>query len=175
MKVFREMYIALFIMVIFAMPMILLQGCGSKHEAAPSGSEIIVNPDKVDLANIAFYGDVIQNYVVTLQYADGTPIPDTDLFISGSFADPVISSTGPFVIPRYQFWLYPNANANPINVRVNSGFTAKTDESGNYNFSVQIYSSVTVSGVLVGNAFGDVIFITSGDAVGTTELNVTAN
>jgi hypothetical protein len=158
--------------------MSMMQGCGKDDfEQAPSGATIAVNPPSLDASNIYLVGDLVANYVVTLSYKDGTPIPNGLLFISGGFANPVSSSTGTLLVPRYQFWGYPNANLNPGNIPVNNGFTAVTNDFGTYSFSVQIYSSVSYTdpAIIWPNAFTDVINVTSGSAFGQTKLNITAN
>ena len=161
-------------LALIVLTLAVFQGCGSKHDTAPSGSSITITPSDLSLSNIYLYGDVKQDYVVTLKYSDGTPIPDTALTVKGSYASPVTSTTGSYKVPRYQFWHYSNANANADNVAENSGFTAITDKSGNYTFSIQIYSTVTLTtnGTPVNNAFTDNITVTSGAASGSTKVTV---
>src|SRR5208337_346808 len=126
---------AIFLLTAVTTVVILFQGCGSKNSDAPDGSTITINPSSLTLTNPFLYGDVIQDYTVTVRYADGTPIPDVALSISGSFAFPVVSSSGPIIAPRYEFWNTPGGNANTNGgSRVNNGFNAETDSSGTYKF-----------------------------------------
>jgi hypothetical protein len=155
--------------------MSIIQGCGKDDfEQAPSGATIEINPPSADYSNINLVGDVVVDYVVTLKYSDGTPIPNTLLRISGGFANPVTSSTGT-ATPLYQFWGYPGGQLIPGNIPVPSGYTAVTDNFGTYSFSVQIYSMVSYTdpAILWPNAFTDAINVTSGSAFATTKLNVT--
>jgi hypothetical protein len=173
MKPYIKMKTLMF-MSLLLLPVIIFQGCGSKGDPAPSGAKLVINPPTVSLTNINAYGDVPVNYVVTLLDSTGSPIPDTAVVVTGSFANPVTSSTGTISAPRYQFWGYPNANANPSNIPVNSGFTAVTDKFGNYAFSIQIYSEINIGGTLFPNVFTDSINVSSGGAFVQSTLAVTA-
>lgn len=172
--IWLKKHTALFILTLFLLPLVMLQGCGNKHDTAPSGSTITINPQDMSVSGLETYGDMTVNYTATLTYSDGTPIPDTALTIDGGFAAPVTSTTGTYKTPFYQFWHYENANANADNVAENKGYTAITDKSGSYKFSIQIYSmvSLTANGPLSKNAFSDKISVTSGAAVGSTKITV---
>src|SRR5208337_2064737 len=129
---------AIFLLTAVTTVVILFQGCGSKNSDAPDGSTITINPSSLTLTNPFLYGDVIQDYTVTARYADGTPIPDVALSISGSFAFPVITSTGgAFNSPCYEFWNAPGGSAGGGS-RVDNGFVAETDSSGTFKFSIVI-------------------------------------
>jgi|GEM_PF-6996241 len=172
MNINRRTYAITFLVILGAF-LLLIQGCGSKNSAAPDGSTITINPASISATNIYLYGDVIQDYSVVVKYSDGTPIPYAGVTVAGSFAVPVASSAGPNAAARYQFYALPGANANPSNVPENNGFVGETDKNGVYQFSIQIYSEVTLTGVLVPNAFTDTILVTSGTAQANTTLNIT--
>jgi hypothetical protein len=165
---------AIFLLAAVATMIILFQGCGSKNSDAPDGSTITINPSSLTLKNPFLFGDVIQDYTVIARYADGTPIPDVALSISGAFGFPVVTSTGGgFNSPCYEFWSAPGGSAGG-GTRVNNGFTAETDSSGTYKFSIVIYSEVTGTGGVFGpNAFTDTIQVLSGTAIGQTTITVT--
>ena len=152
--------------------MVIFQGCGSKGDPAPSGAKIVINPNTVSFINPFLVGDVTQDYVVTLQDSTGLPIPDTAVVITGSFANPVTSSTGTINAPRYQFWGYPGGSGAAGNIPVGSGFKAVTDKFGNYAFSIQIFAIVNVGGTLTPNAFTDNINVSSGGAFAQSTLDV---
>jgi len=163
---------ALALLAAAATMVFLFQGCGSKNSDAPDGSTISINPTSLTLTNPFLAGNVIQDYTVIARYADGLPIPDVALSISGSFAVPLTSS-GPIVSPRYQFYNAPGGDQGGGQA-VNNGFIAETDSSGTYKFSIVIFSEVTsTGGLLVPNAFTDTINVMSGTAIGQTSISVT--
>jgi hypothetical protein len=165
---------AIILLAAVASMVILFHGCGSKNSDAPDGSSITISPSSLTLANINLFGDVIQDYTVTARYADGTPIPDVALSISGSFAFPVITSSGGLSSPFYQFWNAPGGSAGGGQL-VNNGFVAETDDSGIFKFSIVIFSEVTgTGGALVPSAFTDTINVMSGPALGQTTIAVTS-
>ncbi len=148
-----------------------MQGCGNKGENAPDGSTITINPSTLNLTNLYLYGDAIQDYQVIVKYSDGTPVPYADVLIAGTYAYPVVSSEVDSA-PSYAFYEYPGANGNPSNVLENNGFVGETDANGVYQFSIEIFSmvSLTSGGPLTPNVFTDTILVSSGTAQASTTL-----
>ena len=99
-----------------------LWGCGQAGSfTAPSGSTITVNPSSISETISA---DTTHNLTVTVLDVDGKPLNGAEVFITGPFA-------APRTVARYQFYRDIGAVS-----AVNSGFTGKTDEFGNYYFSI---------------------------------------
>ncbi len=134
----------------------LVQGCGSENSSsnctAPAGSKITINPSSQTIHPTAATG---LNWTVTVAYPDGSLMPKACIGISGNFAVP--NST-----QAYQFQFFPK-DVVP-NLPVNSGFSAQTDDFGQYTFSTLISAgSVT---------FTDTITVQSGANIGTATLTV---
>jgi len=166
MNINRRTYAIIFLATLAAV-LLLIDGCGSKNSAAPNGATITINPSTLSLTNPYEYGDVTEFYSAVVKYSDGTPIPYTGVIVTGSFAVPVVS-TELFTSPRYQFY-------NSANMPVNNGFEGETDKNGVFQFSILIYSEVTLTagGPLFPNIFTDNILVTSGTAQAGTTINVT--
>jgi hypothetical protein len=104
--------------------------------------------------------DVLLDWSVTVAYADGKPMPDACIRITGAFA---VTTALPTNYALYQFLYYPSW-VSP-NVPVDSGFTAKTDAAGQYTFSTFI-SAGTLT-------FYDAIYVVSGTNMGTAKIEIT--
>ena len=155
--------------------LLVFQGCGHKtQETVPADATIEINPSSVSYSNAFLVGDIIQNYEVVVRDKEANPIPKVGLSLSGSFAFPVSNTTGLFTSPRYQFYYYKNGYNNPDNVKVDSGYTAQTNNNGVYEFSVVIFSQITLTagGPSTTNAFNDVIYISSGAVQNSAKLSV---
>ncbi|MEK6725301.1 MAG: hypothetical protein AABY54_01940 [Deltaproteobacteria bacterium] len=122
-----------------------LWGCSSGSFTAPSGSTMTVNPSSISESISA---DTTHNFTVTVSDADGKPLNGAEVFITGAFA-------APRTVARYQFYRDVGAVTS-----VNSGFSGKTDEFGNYYFSIVV--PATVGGAA--NVFTDTIDVRSGAA-----------
>jgi len=145
------------ILVVLMPLFILFGGCGSK-ETVPDGSTITINPGSAALQNIS--GNTPVNYKVVVKYADGTPIPNATIHITGAFAEPAVAA-------NYQFFFYPDGSQRVGgNTEKDSGFDAQTDDFGVYDFSIEAFGP--------GATFSDTIYVTSGTAVGTATIALTA-
>lgn len=134
--------------------LLLLWGCSKVDSfTAPSGSTITVNPSSITETISA---DTTHNLTVTILDANGKPLNGAEVFITGPFAVPR-------TVARYQFYRDIGA-VNPVN----SGFTGKTDEFGNYSFSIVV--PATVGGAA--NIFTDSINVRSGSAFTTISLTL---
>ena len=123
-----------------------LWGCSKVDSfTAPSGSTITVNPTSISETISA---DTTHNFTVTVFDVNGKPINGAEVFITGAFA-------APRTVVRYQFYRDVGAVTS-----VNSGFSGKTDEFGNYYFSIVV--PATVGGAA--NVFTDTIDVRSGAA-----------
>ena len=162
---------------LFLSTLIVVHGCGHSQGNVPDGSTVTINPSIVNLTNSYVVGDVIQNFEVVVKDFNLNPVPNATLTISGGFANPVSNTTGPDVSPRYQFYYYINGYNAP-NVLENNGYTAQTNDSGVYEFSIVVYSSVTLTsgGPPIPNDFNDTIYVAAGTAVpAQATLNVTVS
>lgn len=128
--------------------------CG-KNITAPDGSTITINPTTITFKNIT--SDTIADFVVTVRYPDGEPMPYAKVRISGAFAVPN-------AVSAYQFYYKAGGTQTVGNPAVDSPFEAQTDEFGTYHFSVVLFGNLV---------FNDTIYVTSGSASGTTKLEST--
>lgn len=131
-------------------------GCGNDEDiencTAPAGSKITVTePGTLTLAD-----DATVDITAVVTYPDGTVMPNACLTISGTFAYPRNAAGTTW---HYQFYYYPRGSENPNNLAVDNGFTAQTDDFGQYTFSA------TIS--FVAGAFDDTIIVRSGANVGS--------
>jgi hypothetical protein len=153
--------VSLVFFLVLLLPVILLEDCG-KNNGAPDGATITINGPTQALT---IADNTSLDFSVVVRYADGTPIPKAPIRITGGFAEPR-NATNTTV--RYQFYLNPGGENNLNNVKVDSGFTAQTDDRGAYNFSVTVFGTVDGSP----NSFKDTIVVYSGTAFGTVDLSV---
>jgi hypothetical protein len=119
---------------------------------APAGSTITVLPLDPEIAITG--SDLPVDFWAIVTYSNNTPMPKACVTITGTFA--AASPT-----PLYTFNYYPVGHAKGP-VYVPSGFTAQTDDSGVYRFSILIPSSTV--------AFEDSIIVTSGANAGQTHI-----
>lgn len=138
---------------------IMLGSCGD-NKAAPDGATIMFIEQGISLKGLT--ADTPVNLDLVLRAADGTPLPNTDVKITGTYAVP--SPAG-----SYQFYYYPGATT-VSNTAVDSGFTAQTDKNGVYSFSILVYQFA--SGGTTTNTFTDTIQAISGTAAGSISLSV---
>jgi hypothetical protein len=144
------------ILAVFLPLFIICGGCGSK-ETVPDGSTITINPGSTALQNIN--GNTPLNFKVVVKYADGSPIPNATIHITGAFAEPAVAA-------NYQFFYYPDGSQRVGgNTEKDNGFDAQTDDFGVYDFSIEAFGP--------GAAFTDTIYVTSGTAVGTATVSLT--
>lgn len=149
--------VSILVLVLIVSPVVLLESCGSKksQNTLPALSTITIGPDHTQLGIAA---DTTVNFTVVARYSDGSPMPNANIKISGSFAAPRNNA-------HYQFYLDPDGPSNPNgNTPVDSGFTIVTDDSGSYMFSAVIF--------LATGTFGDTIVGTSGTVIGTATIAV---
>ena len=153
---------AVLMMTFLASPVLMLPGCGN-NQAVTDGSTIVIDPSSTAVTGMA--ADTTFTYTVTVRYPDGTPFPGATIRIAGSFAVPR-NIAGSF--SRYQFIHYGLQDPRlEFPIPVDSGYTAVTDEFGNYHFSILVYG--TVGGAP--NVFTDQISVSSGSAFQSIELN----
>ena len=163
MKLYRNHNIIVFMIVVSLLTLFL--GCGDKTAKAPDGSTIEFNPASFSQKNII--NDQVLNLSLVVRYPDGSPMPKSTVKVIGNRAVP--DPTG-----SYQFYYYPDGFQNPNNLPVDSGFLAQTDDFGTYNFSVAIFSQLTLSnGFTVTNIFTDNISAFSGTAFGSISIEIT--
>jgi hypothetical protein len=146
---------SILVFVLIASPVVLLEGCGKSENTLPDKSTISIGPDH---SQSGIQGDTTVNFTVVARYADGTPMPNANIKISGPFAAPRTNA-------HYQFYLIQDGPDNPLgNTPVNSGFTIQTGDNGSYMFSVVIF--------VAGGTFSDSIVGTSGSTIGSATIAV---
>ena len=150
------MYKKLLPALIIICSLFILSGCGSGGSPAPAGSTITISPPTASYVGIS--GDTPVNFTVTVKTANGVPLNNVDLFISGGFAEPRVPA-------RYQFYSKRNTDGP-----VSSGFTGRTDNEGAYEFSIRIYGTV----LGVATVFSDSIQVQSATVSGSATVEVTA-
>jgi len=139
----------------------LMPGCGGENSTdnctAPDGSTITITPSSqpIDTGGAGLAVPASLDWTVRVGYPDGTVMPKACITVSGAFAVP--NGFG-----LYQFEFYPSS-ANP-NVAVNSGFSAQTDDFGQYTFSTLITAP--------SGTFTDTIFVRSGTNQGSATISV---
>src|SRR5512144_2297999 len=121
--------VSISIFFILVVSLAMLGGCG-KNNGSPDGATITINGPTQALA---IADNTSLDFSIVVRYADGTPIPKAPVRITGGFAEPRKATN---TTVRYQFYLSPGGENNLNNVKVDSGFTAQTDDRGVYNFSV---------------------------------------
>lgn len=145
---------------IFILTSMLTIGCGSDPKSdcsAPSNASIIVNGPGV--FSVGF--DTNFDFTVVVLYNDGKPMPQACMTISSAFAFPRnATATG----SRYQFYAYPGGTQNLANIPVDNGFSAKTDDFGQYTFSA-LYIAGT-------GTYKDTVTVRSGAVIGTANFEV---
>jgi hypothetical protein len=139
----------------FLLVLIACGGGGGGYDA-PIGSTITVSPPAIPYDSIA--GDVIVNISVLVKNAEGIPLNNVAIVISGSMAEPRVPA-------RYQFHEGFNAS-DPVN----SGFSAVTDQNGVYEFSIKIYAEVGGSP----SEFTDQITVNAAGAFKSVEVSLGA-
>ena len=148
------------VLLIFILTSMLIIGCGSDPKSdcsAPSDASITVSGPGV--FSVAF--DTAFDFTAVVKYADGTPMPDACLTISSAFAFPRnATATG----SRYTFYAYPGGLRTPGNIPVDNGFSAQTDDFGQYTFSAE-YTAGT-------GTFKDTVIVRSGAIMGTADFEV---
>jgi hypothetical protein len=134
-------------------------GCGSDATEciAPDGSIIEIRPasQTVDTGGGGLGSDQFFDWTVVVTLSDGTPMNGACLNISGLWAVPS-ANTG------YQF--YNNPSWVIPNTAVDSGFSAKTNDHGQYTFS-----TLALGGT---GTWKDTIFVRSGTNVGSADLEL---
>jgi hypothetical protein len=146
--------ITVFMLCLGVASIILIAGCGSEI-TAPDGSTITVNGP----ASFSIGTDTNFNFTVVVRYADGTPMPNASLNISGAFAFPRNAQQ---TVWHYQFYYYPGGTNNPSNVAIDSPFNAQTDDFGAFTFSTLVSVST--------GTFTDTVVVRSGTSIGTAEF-----
>jgi hypothetical protein len=149
---------------------ILFQGCGKKTDTTPAGSTITFNP--TNFAIISPAQMCLSPINVIVRYPDGTPIPKAVVTISGGFAVPNVDAAMVTGSGLYQFYSAPNCGG----AAVDSGFQAKTDDTGVYSFSANIpglITGTTSTGAPFSaiNSFTDKLVATSDTAVVTADFS----
>jgi len=153
-------------LVILALLLVLLlitlvQGCGgensTKNCTAPDGSTITITPSSQTLstggAGLSF--PTALDWTVKVAYPDGTIMPKACITVAGTFAVP--NGFG-----LYQFQFYPS-QVTP-NLPVNSGFSAQTDDFGQYTFSTLLSAGT--------GTWNDTIYVRSGANQGNATVTV---
>lgn len=156
--------------LVLALPIImviLFQGCGNTN-TTPDKSTIEFNPTSFTIA--APETVCLPLIKVIVRYSDATPRPKAVINISGFFAVPNVL-TGVAGSGLYQFYTEPNCGGVPVD----SGFQAKTDDTGVYSFSASIFGLITETtstGLTfqIPNSFADKLVATSDTAVATADL-----
>ncbi len=156
---YKQTVILALLLVLFLIT--LIQGCGSENDSsnctAPAGSTIKINPSTgaIHTNGAGLSQNTGLNWTVTVAYPDGSIMPKACIGISGTFAVPN-------AFAAYQFQFYPK-DVVP-NLPVNSGFSAQTDDFGQYTFSTLISAGT--------GTFTDTITVQSGANIGTATITV---
>ncbi len=140
-----------FVISIIMVMLIPIWGCGKGDSStAPSTTVITISPDDESLSGLPVPARIPYYATVT---ADGKPLNDIKLYITGTFA-------APYNVGAYYQFYSDKGCSNPVN----SGFNGTTDENGVYEFCV----------VVTGAAFDDQdgITVSSGTAIATASLTV---
>jgi hypothetical protein len=135
---------------------VFLWGCGSlggESISAPPGSTITIYPESLTVTSLA--GDTDFNFTVVVESENGDPLGNIEIWISGNFAAPRTPI-------RYQFC----RNSDGID-RVNSSFSAETNDLGVYYFSIIVPAMVDGEP----NVFEDDIEVRSGSAFASAHLS----
>jgi len=140
----------------------LISGCGNTKGTectAPDGSKITITPSSqsINTGGTGLGVATNLNWTVRVALSDGTVMPKACINVTGTFAVP-----NGFAL--YQFYFYPNSNANPNNIAVNSGFAAQTDDFGQYTFSTLLSAA--------SGTFTDTIYVQSGANIGNATVTV---
>ena len=151
-KRFRMIVVLCMVGILSVIPV----GCGNDDNTAPYDAEIIFAPSEIT-ASIAF--DTCFDDSVTVLFADGTPMSQAQVTISGSFASPRQGAGS-----RYFF--YEGRCDLPLdaaNYR-DSGFKGETDDNGVYHFAVLVTAA--------SGTFTDTIYATSGVIFAAQDLSI---
>jgi hypothetical protein len=140
---------------------VLTTGCGSENSSknctAPDGSTITITPasQTISTGGVGLRVPTALDWTVRVATPDKAVMPNACISVSGAFAVP-----NGFGI--YQFQFFPSS-VTP-NVAVNSGFSAQTDDFGQYTFSTLITAP--------SGTFTDTIYVRSGTNVGNAAISV---
>ena len=124
---------------------------------APDGSTITITPSSqpIDTGGAGLSVPTSLDWTVRVSYPDGTVMPKACITVSGAFAVP--NGFG-----LYQFEFFPSS-VTP-NTAVNSGFSAQTDDFGQYTFSTLLSAGT--------GTWNDTIYIRSGANQANATLSV---
>ncbi|HXY53428.1 MAG TPA: hypothetical protein VEM40_02015 [Nitrospirota bacterium] len=137
----------------------LAQGCGSESNSnnctAPAGSKITISPasSTISTGGVGLFQPTNLNWLVTVDYPDGTVMPKACITVIGTFAVP--NGYG-----LYQFFTGPNSTG----VAVNSGFSAQSDDFGQYTFSTLLTAGT--------GTWTDTLYVQSGTNQGSATITV---
>lgn len=137
----------------------LVQGCGNTNGTectAPAGSTITITPSSQSISGGGIFFPTGLNWTVSVALPDKTPMPKACITVSGTFAVP----NG---YALYQFQYYPK-DVSP-NVPVNSGFSAQTDDFGQYTFSTLLSAP--------SGTWHDTIYVQSGTNSANATVSIT--
>jgi hypothetical protein len=135
----------------------LVQGCGDKNSdcTAPDGSTITINPSGQTISGGGIVFPVTLDWTVRVAYPDGSVMPNSCITVSGEFAVP--NGYGLYQFQYYPSWVTPNLS-------VNSGFSAQTNDTGQYTFSTLLTAP--------SGTWKDTIYVRSGTNVGSANLEL---
>jgi len=148
------------LLLLLILTVIIMTGCGSDPKSdcsAPSDASIkVTGPGPSTVSS-----DTAFDFTVVVLYKDATPMPQACLTIRSAFAYPRnVAAIGWL----YQFYAYPGGLQTVGNIPVDNGFSAKTDDFGQYTFSAQ-YTAGTGS-------FKDTVVVRSGAVMGTADFEI---
>jgi len=154
----RFIIISFILLLTVTLMMSLFAGCGveKKECTAPDQSTITITPSFQQVkTSSGLSTDMPFDWTVIVKYQDGTPMPQACITVSGSQAVP--NAGGAYQFQYYPSWTSPN-------LAVDSGFSAQTDDYGQYTFS-----TVASAG---SSTWSDTIYVRSGAIVSTAFLAV---
>lgn len=147
------------LLLIGSVAFLSITGCGDEKTecTAPDGSLITINPSahSWDTGGAGLFNPITDDWTVRVAYPDDTPMPEACITISGALAIPYAGAA-------YQFQYYPSWITS--NVLVDSGFSAKTNDFGQYTFS-------TIASAGAGT-WSDQIYVRSGTNVVSAEYEI---
>jgi len=157
----KHKQIVILTLLLILLLLALAQGCGSENSSsnctAPAGSKVTITPASQTISTngkgLPVGGQVNLNWIVSVLYPSGAVMPKACVTISGQFAVP-----SPFML--YQFFSGPNSTG----VAVNSGFSAQTDDFGQYTFSTLLSGGT--------GTWVDTIYVQSGTNQGNATVTL---
>ena len=148
------------IIIIALLLIVLIQGCGSTDSnncTAPDGSTITITPSSrtISTGGSGFVFPTPVDWTVTVALPDKTVMAKACITVAGAFAVP----NG---YAAYQFQYFPSSVIP--NKLVDSGFSAQTDDFGQYTFSTLISAG--------SGTFTDTIYVRSGTNSGNATITI---